>query len=137
MEQLPVAKRQSVLATGSVELELKRVDERTIAIRSEQGFPSGFTDGVYRSGDQPFAPGQKIQLPGISVEVIAIHDENLVSEAVFRFNVPLEDPSLRWFRWDTGAFVSFQPPRIGDTIRLDAALFSVVAPVERRPAAFD
>ena len=132
MEQLPVAKRQSVLATGPVELELRRVDERTIAIRSDQGFPSGFTDRVYRNDDQQFAPGQKIQLPGMDVEIIAIHDENLVREAVFRFDVPLEDRSLRWFRWDAGAFVSFQPPGIGDTIRLEPARFSVVAPVERK-----
>ena len=137
IEQLPVAKRQSVLATGPVELSLRRVDERTIVIRSDQGFPSGFTDGVYRSGDQPFAPGQRIQLPGISVEVVAIHDKNLIREAVFRFGVPLEDRSLRWFRWDTGAFVSFQPPGIGDTIRLEPARFSVAAPVERRPAVVD
>ena len=131
MEQLPIAKRQSVLATGPVDLSLRRVDERTIAIRSDHGFPSGFTDGLYRSGDQPFAAGQKIQLPGMAVEILATHDENLVTEAVFHFDVPLEDRSLRWFRWETGSFVSFQPPRIGDTIRLDPALFPGTAP--RKP----
>jgi len=34
------------------------------------------------------------------------------------FDAPLEDPSLKWFRWsdDRAAYVSFTPPAIGETV---------------------
>jgi hypothetical protein len=120
---LPVAKRHSVLATGSVALELLRVDERTLSVRSDKGFPSGVIDSVYRSNDQPFAPGERIHLPAMTVEIREVSPKNLVTEALFRFGVPLEDPSLRWVRWDDGGFVPFEPPQLGETSQLEAAVF--------------
>jgi hypothetical protein len=118
LEDLPVARRQVVLATGVVELELARIDEHTLLVRSGDGFPSGITDPVYRS--RPFVPGERIQLPDLTVEVREVNQEKLVTEALFRFDVRLEDPSLRWVRWQDGVLVPFQPPAVGATSKLPA-----------------
>ena len=61
----------------------------------------------------------------MTVEIREVNPKNLVTEALFRFGVPLEDPSLRWVRWEDGAFVPFEPPQLGETSRLEAALFSL------------
>jgi hypothetical protein len=37
----------------------------------------------------------------------------------FQFALPLEDPSLAWFRWQAGRYVPFTPPAIGATVELD------------------
>jgi hypothetical protein len=71
------------------------------------GFPSGITDPVYRS--RPFVPGERIELPDLTVEVRRVNQQGRVTEAWFRFDVRLEDPSLRWVRWEDGALVPFQP----------------------------
>jgi hypothetical protein len=133
LDGLPVAKRHAVLTTGPVELGVQRVDERTLLVRGDQGFPSGITDVVYRSKGRPFVPGEQVHLPAMTVEVQTVDRESLVTEALFRFNVPLEDPSLRWVRWDAddGALVPFQPPAMGETTHLPAAIFTFAGGVAK------
>jgi hypothetical protein len=65
-------------------------------------------------------PGERIQLPDLTVEVREVNQEKLVTEALFRFDVRLEDPSLRWVRWQDGVLVPFQPPAVGATSKLPA-----------------
>jgi hypothetical protein len=118
LEGLSVARSQAVLATGVVEIEVERLDEQTLMVRSNGGYPSGITDPVYRS--RPFEPGERIELPNLTVEVRGVNPEGLVTEASFRFDLRLEDPSLRWVHWQDGALVPFQPPAVGATSTLPA-----------------
>ena len=39
----------------------------------------------------------------------------------FRFARPLEDPALRWLRWNDGVFVPFELPADGETVVLEPA----------------
>jgi hypothetical protein len=48
----------------------------------------------------------------MTVQVTEMVDNRPV-EVVFRFDVPLEDPTLRWFAWENGAVVPFTPPAVG------------------------
>jgi len=36
----------------------------------------------------------------------------------YEFAVPLEDPSLRWMRWQDGVYVPWRPPALGETEEL-------------------
>ena len=64
--------------------------------------------------------GQRIELTGMSAEVITLTDDGRPSEARIRFAKPLEDPSLAWSRWDwgTSAYVPFVPPAVGETVQV-------------------
>jgi len=64
--------------------------------------------------------GQRVDLARVSVEVTGVDKTGLPTEAVFRFSVPLEDPSLRWVRfvWKK-EYVPFEVPGVGKSVFLD------------------
>ena len=72
----------------------------------------------------------KIQLSNITIGISRIGEEGLPKEVAFRFNVPLEDPSLKFLMWDwqTGSYVPFKLPPVGGTVHI-AGPFQ--APAER------
>ena len=62
-------------------------------------------------------PGQTIKLTGVTVQVGALSLDGRPLEARVTFDVPLEDPSLKWLRWSTeNMYVPFTPPAIGETV---------------------
>ncbi len=111
--------RLRALATGPVALEVSRLDERTLRLRSDAGFPAGLTDSVYR-GD-PFRPGETVALPGLTVVVEDVDAGGLARGARFTFDVPLEDRRLAWYAWSNGRYVAFAPPAVGRALELPVA----------------
>jgi len=66
--------------------------------------------------------GEKVELAAATIEITALTPDGRPAEATFRFRVPLEDPSLRWFQCTRGDFEPFAPPAIGQTVRLPSPL---------------
>lgn len=116
-----VPRRTRILAPGLVPLRVIRPDERTLVIRPEGGFCGFAFDNVFRGPDHPFTEGEKVCLAGMTVEILHITKDGRPAEAAFRFTVSLNNPSLRWLRWDDGGYVSFQPPDVGMEIVVPAA----------------
>lgn len=137
----PLPTHTRFLAPAAQPLELKRLDERTLAIRPALGFlphpgtpnenaPHPNIDFTYvhqrldrlsRGDDHPMTLGQQIELTGVTIEITALTNDGRPAEATFRFAVPLEDPSLRWLRCEQGVYVPFTPPAVGDTVHLEQA----------------
>jgi hypothetical protein len=122
------------LAPGFGPLEIARTGPRRLVVRSlrpsllacRQEFRlhrvflfSRLSD--VRGVGHPMEPGQRITLPGVAVEVVAVDETGSPSEAAFTFDVPLEDPTLRWICWDWPRqhFADFRPPPVGRVVRLD------------------
>ena len=103
-------------------MELSRLDERTLVVRPEWGYLSSPIDTLARGLGHPMRLGQRVELTGVTIEVTALTDDGRPAEATCRFEMPLEDPSLRWLRWKDGAFVEFRPPGVGERVRLPAAI---------------
>ena len=131
-QSLPAGLR--TLAPGFGPLEVARTGPRRLVIRSlqrslltcRQEFHlhrvflfSRLSD--VRGVGHPMAAGQRITLPGLTVEVLAVDEAGSPSEAAFAFDVPLEDRTLRWIYWDWPRrhFVVFSPPPVGQVVRLD------------------
>ena len=73
-----------------------------------------------RSREYPLRAGDRVSLPRMRVEVLAVDGRGFPIEAAFEFDTPLEDPSLRWIAWDWDDDV-YQPwslPAVGQTVRL-------------------
>jgi hypothetical protein len=70
----------------------------------------------FRAKEQPMTPGQHIRLTGTDIAVTAVTEDGWPTEATFSFDQNLDDPELRWLRWESGSFVSFRPPAVGETI---------------------
>jgi len=73
-----------------------------------------------RGPEHPLHAGDRVSLPRMQVEVLAVDGRGFPTEAAFEFDVPLEDPSLKWIAWDWDEDV-YQPwalPVTGQTVRL-------------------
>ncbi len=138
----PLPARIRVLAPGFFAVELTRKDKVTLVARSECGFlippdclPKNesaefpmlspiYTDQrlnlAFRDRNHPLKLGESIELPGVSIEVTGLSKEGDPIEATFRFQRPLENPSMKWFQWDweSKSFISFHVPSIGEKMRV-------------------
>ncbi len=128
------------LAPSFSPLEIERVDLVSLIVRAHTGnllfsdpqdapmihmlyFIEDFNP-ISRNMGHSFKAGHLVRLPGMSVRVIALDEHSMPTEVLFTFNVPLEDATLHWVRWDwdQGCYVPFEPPVIGHTTLLRSAL---------------
>ena len=112
----PMPRRTRVLASALSRTTVTRPNAHTLSIRLKRGYLDRWFDKMFRSQDHPIALGQRIELTGMIIEVTELTDDGRPLEVSFRFEVPLEDPSLRWLWWNQDHFEPFVPPAIGETI---------------------
>lgn len=118
LADLPMTSRMRTIATEPVPLTITRVDERSLAVDFEGGLFQGILGWLFRGPDHPLRAGEEVELDGMVIEVTAVTPRGAPRGARFTFDRSLEDPSLRWLRWDDGVFVPFVPPAIGESIAL-------------------
>jgi hypothetical protein len=138
----PAPAHVRILAPGYAAVEVARIDARTLVVRPEHGYlaPPGlralgnqgvfplahpaygyrYGDGLFRSDAYPVSLGQRVEVAGMSAEVIAVMDDGRAAAARIQFAAPLDDASLRWLQWDweEEAYVPFVPPAVGETVRV-------------------
>jgi hypothetical protein len=113
----PVPKHTRILAPSLANLEMSRPDARTLVIRTDRGYTDWAFDSLFRDSGHPMPLGYRVALSDLTVEVTEVSGHGPV-EVTFRFEVPLEDPSLAWLQWRKSAFVPFDPPPIGQTVHV-------------------
>jgi hypothetical protein len=105
-----------VLAPGMDRVTVKRTDDQTIEVRPHGGYfanyPGLFADNFFRN--EPLLLGQQVQLTRMTATVLDVEDGRPRTVA-FRFETPLEHPSLRW---QVGDFNSWTPPKVGEEVTL-------------------
>jgi len=132
-KSLPQAIR--VLAPAFSELEVARVDDKSLKVRAKYGNllsckPDRILDidVVYmleaissvRSNGNGLHKGEKVELPGMSAEVVEVDDHSLPVAVLFKFAVSLDDDSLRWVQWSwkKDRYFPFKVPPIGQKAKV-------------------
>ncbi len=116
---LPVPAHTRVLAPNDSDfVRVRRLDAHTLSIQPAKGYLRIPTDRLARSRHHPMSIAQRVELAGLTVEIVSLTEDGRPLEAVFRFDTPLEDASLVWLQWEDGAFRSFAPPAIGESVEL-------------------
>jgi hypothetical protein len=124
---LPVPRHVRVLANGLSPIAVTRRDASTLDVDLERGlFRSAFAR-LYRDADHRFTPGQVIALTGVTITIVETAQDGTPTRIRYRFDRPLEDPTLRWVRWEEPAYVPFTLPTVGETVHLESA----IGPFER------
>ena len=118
------------MASGELPLAVSRVDERSLEIESEMGLLDTDFGKFLRGPSHPMQLGQRIELSGMSVEVLELLDNWQPSRVHVRFTRHLDDPSLLFLRWDGRAFRPYSVPAVGDSERF-APLGKWPAPLQR------
>jgi hypothetical protein len=111
------------LATGTSDVVVTRVDERTLRVRPSDGFIPFISERMLRRLDRRFVRGQHITLAGVDVEVVDVMPDGRPAEILARFDRPLESPSLHWLAWKKSGFVPWTPPPVGARVVLPAQSF--------------
>jgi hypothetical protein len=116
-----VPRHMRVLAPAILSVTIRRLDERTLAIAPEGGYIRFPLDRVFRSERRGFAVGDRVKLTGMTVGIVSLTADGRPAEATFRFDVPLESPTLLWLCYRRDGFEPFTPPAVGEEaeIRLD------------------
>jgi hypothetical protein len=107
------------LCAGVHSLEMERTDDRTLVIRPDDSFLRPPYCQVFRDpGVNPMHAGQVVRLTGFEATVVSVSADGRPTEVAFRFDVPLEDPSLRWVTFRGRGYVPFTPPKVGEKIQI-------------------
>jgi hypothetical protein len=114
-EPVPASVRILAMTDGTV--SVTRTDDRTLVLRSESGMVRRPADLMLRSRDARFQVGDVVTLEGFQAEVLAVDDDG-PTQVRFQFARPLDDPALRWVAWRGQRYEPFEPPPVGETIRI-------------------
>jgi hypothetical protein len=117
-------RRLRALSFGAVALDLTRRDAQTLDVRFVGGLLREPLLELYSAADHPPPIGHVVQLAGLGIELTQLTPDGRMLAARFRFDRPLEDPMLRFVRWQGERFVPWVPPPAGRTVH--------VAPAELR-----
>ncbi len=115
-EGKPAPRAVRSLAPGVFPVTVRRSDERTLEVEADF---LGLIDGLFRNEENALVAGERVELERMTVRVLAVADGR-PRKVAFRFEMPLEDKSLRWIRFRAGAFVPWMPPDVGEEVVLKA-----------------
>jgi hypothetical protein len=101
-------------------VEVRRPDANTLVVRPRFGYYAWVLDALFRDPKQTFRKGDRVELSGMTVEVLDTTSQGRALEAAFIFPVPLEDPSLRWMQHGPDGLAPFTPPPVGQSAVLEA-----------------
>jgi hypothetical protein len=104
-------------------VKIYRPDFNTLVIQPEYGYYPWVLDALFRHEKHPFSVGDRVELTGMTVEILELTGDNRPAKAAFTFSVPLEDPSLRWLQYKDGSFIPFSPPAVGENVVLQSEKF--------------
>lgn len=114
------------LATASSALRLRRVGPASLEIRPARGFISSPPEKHYRRDVAALAPGSRVLLTGLTIEVLDATPDQRPAAARFTFDRPLEAGGIRFFYFEDGRYHAWQPPAAGEGAEFPAQDFFAV-----------
>jgi hypothetical protein len=117
----PLARRWRALSFGAQPVIVERTDERTLTLDYPGGILGAPFLELYRDRRLPMARGERIALEGMEVEVLDTTDDGRPTRARFRFDVPLDAPSFRFYYWVNDGYAAFTPPAPGERVVVPGA----------------
>lgn len=128
LEGRSVPRRIRTLAPAIPAVTIRRLDERTLAVRPQGGYLNFVLDRIFRSERRELALGEQVKLSGMTVIITALTPDGRPDEATFRFDEPLESPSFVWLCFRGDGFEPFTPPAIGQEVKIRFDVKAVFRP---------
>lgn len=113
----PVAQRW--LATGLSAVGVHRSSERSVEVVQQGGFLRQHTERMVRDpARRPLLAGDRVELPGMRVQILETTADRRPARVRFEFDGPLDSPNLRWLAFREDRYEPFRPPAIGQCVVL-------------------
>jgi hypothetical protein len=120
---VPRPNRFRILAGGTSETDVQRVDARSIRITPAHGFFEPEIARLLRGAQDPFLPGEKISISGLEIVIESVTKDSRPASALFTFDERLENSKLVWLAWTEVGYAPWQPPPIGQSVSLPERSF--------------
>jgi hypothetical protein len=115
----PLPRHLRALAPSLLQpVEVRRTDERTLVVTPGWGYLASADWKFMRDDAHPVKLGDTFRVTGMTARIIRMARDGRPLSVQFRFAVPLEDPSLSWLQWKDNRYVSFHPPKVGESVTL-------------------
>lgn len=106
------------LAPRTSEVEITRLDEKRLRVRTSAGFLNTTFERHYRDPKYEMPIGHRVELSEVTIEVIELTDDGRPRACDFVFRESLDAARYRFFRWKELGFVPHQVLKVGETLRL-------------------
>jgi hypothetical protein len=116
----PAPRRTWVLSIAWAPVEVTRVDDHTLRLRPANGFLADPVSGLLRDPRDPIPIGVPIACGPMTATVVSATRDGRPAEATFRFDRPLDDPSLSFVSLDGDTFRPAALPKPGESMTLRA-----------------
>jgi hypothetical protein len=125
------------LSSGYNPIHIERVDTKSIIVTPEGGYSpqpssiiddkfgrvkhfsqeniSRILDGVFYNPQDPMQKGQEFALNDLTVKITKMSIDDRIAQALFTFDLPLEDSRYVWLVWDENTFTYYKVlmPEVG------------------------
>jgi hypothetical protein len=127
-ERAPTAVHQ--LYAGGSELWLERVDDRVLELTATRGRGYVPLERIFCALEELPKLGTQVRLRDFTAHVIGSTPEGLPQRVRFTFPDAVDAQPRQWLIWQGSGPVPFQPPKIGERVRLAglSPLDSLAAP---------
>ncbi|MCC6488714.1 MAG: hypothetical protein IT364_14545 [Candidatus Hydrogenedentes bacterium] len=92
--QIPYPGHLRVLSSGKRDVTVEVLDAHTLVLRAERSLIGNPGTSVFRGPANPMGPGEKVRLAGMTVQVLEVDNAGFPQAAEFRFDDPLDSPSM-------------------------------------------
>ncbi|HEX7669246.1 MAG TPA: hypothetical protein VF395_06685 [Polyangiaceae bacterium] len=113
----PEPARIRMLSIGPVPLTVRRTSPRQLEVDYEGGLLAAPLSQLYRSARLAMTPGVRVELRGLSIELLSVTPDGRPSSARFTFAEELESGLYRFVEWRGDHYVPFVPPMPGSAAR--------------------
>jgi hypothetical protein len=97
-------------------------------VKQDEGFALSATERLTSDHTSPWAPGARVQLTGLTIEVVDVTSDGRPQTVDFVFDRALDGTSLRFTEWNGDTLVPFDVPPVGTWRRMEArGLFQALA----------
>lgn len=108
-------RRLRVLGSTIAPVIVQRPAADSLVLQPVGGYLGDPFTALLRGPAHPFEVGDRVTVPGFGVEILAV-TEGRPTAVETGFDVPLEDPSLRFIVWRGDRFVPFTLPAVGAAV---------------------
>ena len=113
------------LSAGVSAVDVSRRDDRTLVLDLDDSFLTRPLCQVFRDPvANPMKAGDVVRLSGFEAGVEAVTKDGRPTRVAFRFDLPLEDPSLRWVVFKGESYAPFAVPKPGESVHVQSPSFS-------------
>lgn len=125
LEHKPLPRRFRALSFGPEHVTVQRTAANVLELEYAEGILSTPFTELYRDRRIPMHLGERIELEGMLIEVIALTSDGRAQKARFTFDMPLEDKQFKFYYWTDGHFAKLTPPAIGARQSLPPAVLEL------------